>query len=126
MPVDALTNEVMGDLEEIEGVRIYGINSDTQEFRVGMRLPGGGELCAVVDAAYMISYMDVEDTPEVTPPCFLKVYDLLMEYKIEPPTNYRAEGKRWRKRIEEREADDDAEYDCGIRWGWIGPDGDDE
>lgn len=76
-------------LAEIEGVRVFSLEEEAGTFRVGMKLPDGvNELTATVNVREDESYFDADKTPEKTPPSYLKVERVLLDYNLQPPYVY--------------------------------------
>lgn len=101
--MDDEIRKMIAELNAIEGARVYEVDEETGDFRLGMALPDGTEISAVIESLGRDSYMDLDDTPEVTPPCFLKIYDILAEHDFQCPVNYRDVGERRRAWREEAE-----------------------
>ncbi|MFH1211006.1 MAG: hypothetical protein V1645_03755 [archaeon] len=78
---------LVGKLTEIEGVRVYSLDENEGTFMLGMDLPDGvHELTARINVRQDDAYFDVKITPPITPPSYLRVERVFMDYDLQPPS----------------------------------------
>jgi len=61
------------------------------KFKISLAMPDeANDMIAVVNLRREESYLDVPTTPEVTPPAYLKINDILRSYGIQPIYGHKA------------------------------------
>lgn len=80
LPID----EIVEKLNDVKGItRIFDRRGSTLKLSLAMPY-GARDMIAVLNLSDEESYLDVARTPEVTPPAYLRINEILASYELQP------------------------------------------
>ena len=76
------------DLKAIRGTRLYDVNKESGDFKIGLSIPDGKDISVIVETSQAHNcYLDLKRMPEITPTSLLKVAEVLMNHDYVAPFN---------------------------------------
>ena len=68
----------------VEGARVFDVSKKERKIKLALALPDESELVAIISVLDEKSFLDVSETPKVTPMAYMKVNDIVTSYDLQP------------------------------------------
>ncbi len=75
--------EMINRFSAIEGVRVLDLQSHLGELKLALELPDKSELVAVINVMQDRAFLDVPETPKITPIAYMQVNEIITSYDLQ-------------------------------------------